>query len=370
MMLMTITKEEYKKRVIRFEDLVADKAAFIDAKTPGSDKKQNYTIIGPGVSESSNRFINLEEAHGFNFGAAAMPNGTKNSLHSHLTAEVFIVAKGTWRFFWGNDGTEGETILKEGDVFSIPTKIFRAFENIGSDDGFLYCILGEDNPGKVTWAPQVLRAADGYGLVLLEDGRLIDTTVGQIVPEDAKVVTPISDEELAKVPKINAEEMSKQIFRFQDRVPHEESYLDCRLPGGAKKSYGLIGPGMAESEDRPSLLNNKHSFSFELVEAEPGDGFHPFKQSSKQVVFVQNGEWKISLGENGEDGEVVLKEKDIMSIPTDVYRRIENVGKETGFLFIINSGDERPKLEWAQEVVSAASKTGLSLDENHRLIKS
>lgn len=368
-MLMTIVKEEYKKRVIRFEDLVADKAAFIDAKTPGSDKKENFTIIGPGVSESSNRFINLEEAHGFNFGAAAMPNGTKNSLHSHLTAEVFIVAKGTWRFFWGNDGTEGEAILKAGDVFSIPTKIFRAFENIGADDGFLYCILGEDNPGKVTWAPQVLRAAEGYGLVLLEDGRLIDTTAGQEVPADAKVVKPIGDEELALVPKISEEEMSKQIFRFQERVPHVESFLDCRLPGGEKKSYGLIGPGMAEAVDRPTLLNYKHSFNFELIEAEPGNGFHPFKQDVKQVVFVQSGEWKISLGENGEDGEVVLKEKDILSIPADVYRRIECVGNDTGFLFMINSGDQRPKLKWAPDVVKAAHKTGLCLDENNRLVK-
>jgi quercetin dioxygenase-like cupin family protein len=366
---MTIVKEEFKKRVIRFEDLVADRSAFIDTKTPGSDKKENYTIIGPGVSESSKKFINLEEAHGFNFGAAAMPNGTKNSLHSHLTAEVFIVAKGTWRFFWGNDGTEGEAILKEGDVFSIPAKIFRAFENIGSDEGFLYCILGEDNPGKVTWAPQVLRAAEGYGLILLEDGRLIDTTDGREVPVDANVVTPISDEELAKVPRISEEEMSKQIFRFQNRVAHEESYLDCCLPGGSKKSYGLIGPGMAEDVDRPLLLNYKHSFSLELVEAEPGNGFHPFKQSTKQVVFVQQGEWKISLGENSEDGEVVLKAKDIMSLPTDVYRRMECVGKDTGFLFIINSGDDRPKLEWAPEVVKAAHETGLVLNENHRLIK-
>jgi mannose-6-phosphate isomerase-like protein (cupin superfamily) len=367
--LITITKEEYKKRVIRFEDLVSDKAAFIDAKTPGSDKKENYTIIGPGVSESSNRVINLEEAHGFNFGAAAMPHGIKNSLHSHLTAEVFIVAKGTWRFFWGNDGTEGETILKEGDVFSIPTKIFRAFENIGSDDGFLFCILGEDNPGKVTWAPQVLRAAEGYGLVLLEDGRLIDTIADQEIPAGAKVVMPISNEELAKVPKINAEEMSKHIFRFENRIPHEESYLDCRIPGGDKKSYGLIGPGMAEAVERPTMLNNKHSFTFELVESKEGNGFHPFKQSTKQVIFVQSGEWKVSLGDGGESGEVILKAKDVMSIPADVIRRFESVGKETGFLFIINSGDERPKLEWAPEVVRAARETGLYLDENNRLLE-
>ncbi|MED1950676.1 cupin domain-containing protein [Brevibacillus centrosporus] len=355
-MSTVISKEQMLKRVIRFEDLVPDRSAFIDAKTPGSDRKENYTIIGPGVSESSNRFVNLEEPHGFNFGAAAMPHGTKNSLHSHLTAEVFIVAKGEWRFFWGQDGTDGEVILKEGDVFTIPTHIFRAFSNCGPDDGFLYCILGEDNPGKVTWAPQVLKAAEGHGLVLLEDGRLIDTTIGMEVPKDGEIVRPLTEEELSTFDKVTVEEVSKRIFRFAERVGHENSYMDCRLPKGWKKSYGIIGAGMADAADRTPLVQHPHSFTFEMVEAEPGHGFYPFKQSAKQVIFVQKGQWKVRWGVDGTEGEVVLHAKDIMSIPADVYRSMESVGEETGSLFIINSGDEKPVVEWAPAVKEAISK--------------
>ncbi|WP_169907893.1 cupin domain-containing protein [Priestia abyssalis] len=348
--------EKMKKRIIRKEDLVADKTAFIDARTPGSDKKDNYTIIGPGVSESSKRFINLKEAHGFNIGAAAMPNGCVNSLHSHETAEVFLVSKGTWSFVWGVDGKDGEAVLTEGDVISLPTQMFRGFKNIGSDDGFLLCILGEDNPGKVIWGPKVLEDAKGHGLVLLEDGRLIDTLDGMEIPEDGKVIEPISDEELAQMRKVSVEEMEARVFRFKDRKPFEGAYLDSNLPGGGKKSYGIIGDGMA-AVDRPALVNNPHSFCLELVEAEPGNGFKSHKQDVPQVLMVHRGQWKVAWkGEGGEEGEVVLKERDIMSVPTDVYRSIECTGEETGFLHIVSGGDERVVVEWSKEVVEAVGK--------------
>jgi hypothetical protein len=37
-----------EKRIVRYGDLVPCKTAFIDAHTPGSDQKENFTIIGGG----------------------------------------------------------------------------------------------------------------------------------------------------------------------------------------------------------------------------------------------------------------------------------------------------------------------------------
>ena len=71
----------------------------------------------------------------------------RNSLHSHRTAEVFFALKGRWRFFWGRWGTAGEVVLEEGDIINIPTGIFRAFENIGTDYGMIMAILGGDDAG-------------------------------------------------------------------------------------------------------------------------------------------------------------------------------------------------------------------------------
>ena len=39
--------------IVRHGDLIPDRSAFIDAHTPGSNLKENYTIIGDGVSESA-----------------------------------------------------------------------------------------------------------------------------------------------------------------------------------------------------------------------------------------------------------------------------------------------------------------------------
>ena len=94
-------------RIVRYGELQPCRTAFIDAHTPGSDQKENFTIIGGGVSESADQHVHITDAIGFNIGAAGQPPKCRNSLHSHRTAEVFFVAKGRWRFFWGRWGDAG-----------------------------------------------------------------------------------------------------------------------------------------------------------------------------------------------------------------------------------------------------------------------
>ena len=157
-----MTPADMEKRIVRYGDLKPCKTAFIDTHTPGSDQKENFTIIGGGVSESADQHVHIKETPGFNIGAAGQPPKCRNSLHSHRTAEVFFVLKGRWRFFWGRHGDAGEVTLDEGDIFDIPTGIFRGFENIGTDYGMIMAILGGDDAGGgVIWAPQVIEEAEG-----------------------------------------------------------------------------------------------------------------------------------------------------------------------------------------------------------------
>ena len=108
-------------RLIKRSDMVACKLAFIDCKMPGSTAKENYSLIGAGVTQSADQVVNITEPHGFSLGVAAMPPGTTNNLHVHYTAEVFMIYSGTWVFRWGADGKDGEIIGTVGDVVSIPT---------------------------------------------------------------------------------------------------------------------------------------------------------------------------------------------------------------------------------------------------------
>ena len=161
-----MNKLTIENRLVRYGELIPCKTAFIDTHTPGSNQKENFTIIGSGVSENPEQHVHINIPHGFNIGAAGQPPKCNNSLHSHRTAEVFFVLSGRWRFFWGRHGNAGEVILEKGDIFNIPTGIFRGFENIGESYGMLMAILGgNDAGGGVIWAPEVLLEAEKHGLV-------------------------------------------------------------------------------------------------------------------------------------------------------------------------------------------------------------
>ena len=84
-----MTPREMDHCIIRYGELVPCKTAFIDAHTPGSDQKENFTIIGGGVSEHPNQHVHILDTPGFNIGAAGQPPYCRNSLHVHSTAEVF-----------------------------------------------------------------------------------------------------------------------------------------------------------------------------------------------------------------------------------------------------------------------------------------
>ena len=207
-------------RIVRYGELKPCRTAFIDAHTPGSDQKENFTIIGGGVSESADQHVHISDQIGFNIGAAGQPPKCRNSLHSHRTAEVFFVLKGNWRFFWGHWGDAGEVTLEAGDIFNIPTVIFRGFENIGDDYGMIMAILGGDDAGGgVIWAPQVIEDAGAHGLVMGDNGRLCDTKKGETLPDGVVPMPVLSDAELAALPEpTTSEVVSGYVARYYDML--------------------------------------------------------------------------------------------------------------------------------------------------------
>jgi quercetin dioxygenase-like cupin family protein len=291
-----IEKTAIESRLIRYGELLPCKAAFIDAHTPGSDQKENFTIIGAGVSESSDQHVHLALPHGFNIGAAGQPPRCRNSLHSHRTAEVFFVLKGKWRFFWGRWGTAGEVILEEGDIINIPTGIFRGFENVGTDYGMIMAILGGDDAGGgVIWAPQVLEDAKNHGLILSEHGKLYDTKKNQSLPLDVKPMPGLTDNELSKFPEL----LPSQV------IPnHVARYLDL-LSISKGSPAKVIGIG-AKLVDRPG-------FEVEFISR---DSLTSEVQSSEKinVLMPVKGHWQF----NSSDFSETLNPGDTFSVPENL----------------------------------------------------
>ncbi len=305
-------------RIVRYGELQPCKTAFIDAHTPGSDQKENFTIIGGGVSESPDQHVHISIPHGFNIGAAGQPPRCRNSLHDHHTAEAFFVLSGRWRFFWGRWGTAGEVVLEAGDIFNIPTGIFRGFENIGTDYGMIMAILGGDDAGGgVMWAPQVIEDARAHGLVLGDDGKLYDTKRQQRLPEGVNPMPLMSDEELAKRPEpTTAEVLPNHVARYWDMVA-----LADRAPCKVIGATGLL-------KDRPG-------FEVDLITRASAGGEQP-AAPHPTVLMPVTGHWRVDWT----DGHAILAPGDTMSVPENLsYRVAPSMTGDAALYRITGTGD-------------------------------
>ena len=278
------TTERLLARVVRYADLDPCYNAFVDCRTPGSEAKENFTIVGPGVSENPAQHVHITEPHGFNIGGARQPPGCVNSQHSHDTAEVFVVHTGTWRFDLGEHGDDARVILRPGDTISLPTGMFRGFTNVGEDTGFLWAVLGQDNPGRVLWAPKVFEMAQDYGLVLLENGSLVDTQAGEALPRDVAPMPITSPDQVAVLARATPEQAEHLVVPAQ------------------AVSATLIGPG--------APLAWPHGFTLDRMMI---DG-RVNGLAGRHVLFVQAGRLKLE----GSSGSVELAAGDTMTVPDDL----------------------------------------------------
>ena len=282
-------------RIVRYADLRPCFNAFIDTRSPGSEAKENFTIIGPGVSENSEQHVHIPEPHGFNIGGARQPPNCVNSQHSHDTAEVFVVHSGKWRFDLGEQGDDAQVVLHPGDVISLPTGMFRGFTNVGNETGYLFAVLGGDDPGRVLWAPQVFDMAADYGLVLLENGSLVDTTAGQSVPADVAPMPRTSQEQVAKLRRATADDAAKMVWRA----------APCR---------DSITPVIGEH----APLDAPHPFRLErlcLGGDFPADRRTPH---TPEVLFVHSGTARVEW----DGGATALGAGDTMTVPIGLERTL------------------------------------------------
>ncbi len=294
------SKAALDQRLVRYADLKACYNAFIDCRTPGSEAKENFTIIGPGVSENPDQYVHITEPHGYNIGGARQPPGCVNSQHSHDTAEVFVAHSGHWRFDLGEHGDDAQIDLHPGDVISIPTRVFRGFTATAHADdgsaGFLWAVLGQDNPGRVTWAPQVFDMAKDFGLVLLENGSLVDTAAGDVVPSDIAPMAPTSPGEAAALDRLTPDQAEAIVFRG--------TLVDGTY---ATAIIGDEGP-----------LDWDHGFRMDRIDIAPGEAIDWDGADHKEVLFVHRGTIDVAC----DDGSVTLTEGDTISLPIGLPRRL------------------------------------------------
>jgi quercetin dioxygenase-like cupin family protein len=321
------TLEQLEQRRVRYGDLVPCRNAFIDTRNPGSEDKENFTIVGPGVSENPEQHVHISEPHGFNIGAARQPPHCVNSQHSHETAEVFVVHSGEWTL---NFGEHGELKLPAGPgaVASIPTNLFRGFSNVGDKEGFLWVALGQDDPGHVLWAPQVFDMASEFGLVLMADGSLIDTARGDAAPPQGDIMPRTSPAQVAALASPDPERLGQCIIAADDMASQPVGLL--RGVVGVDERL-LIGPG--------AQIDWPHGFTLSRVTFAPTAEVPAYAHDQKEVWFVHSGDLAcVAAG-----GGIELSTGDTMSVPERLPRGWRASAQTIAF--VVRGGDALPVVE-------------------------
>ena len=306
------------ERIARFNELTPSTLPFVEGRIEGHKERKNYSIVGPGVAEDSQQSVKISEPHGYNLGAVSANPKNGSGLHSHTTAEVFLIYSGNWRFYWGADG-RNEIILSKGDIISMPTNMFRGFENAGDEEGLIFVVLGNDDPGIITWVPNVLIKAKETGLALLDDNSLVDLKESKI-PPNRKLLEPITNEMLQKFDNYEINEIEKFICRFKNQTNHE---IDLK---NGIKLIQIIGSNFSDNK-YDHLINHNTGFNLSILKAKKGL-IEDLIFDKPTILFSQKGNWKVKI----EKDEFNINSKDTFSLPLNTKVSISIDNNEECFL--------------------------------------
>ncbi len=356
---VVLSEGELDGRVIEPGDFVADTEAFVDVRIARSKGKASYSMIGPGVSQNAGQTVNLAEPHGFNVGAASMPNGVVNNPHLHYTAEVFICTGGRWRFSVGEHGDQ-EFEIGAGDVFSAPPWVFRGFTNVGPDDGWLFVVLGGDDTGGIIWAPGILREAAETGMFLSRSNELIDAHLGQSAED---VLHPLSPEQLSTIDSYDDTELAERTLREPNLQWSDRALLSSALGREHRVALApVLGHGLTEDRRTRTPIPGPHGFGIEWMTVAPGASTGWHRHDDSQVAFLVDGDWEVAV--NGADHEVGRRPApgSVVSVPPGAWRDLRNVGAGEARAAIVTGGDGPTRLTWSDDVIERAAAAGFGLD--------
>jgi len=215
----------------------------------------------------------------------------------------------------------------------VPTRVFRGFENVSDHQAFLFAVLGGDDPGRVTWAPSVFEKAHETGLVLLENGALIDTRRGEEIPDGIAPMPPTTPEQAAGFQRVSPHELHQCVQRYATMQPANESVLTS---GTAVIEYPVIGARSPEEKIQAGQMSWAHGFSLRCLVFPPGASIRLHARNEVEVLFVHAGSLEVEWA----DGRLQLGVGDVLSVPPDLAHAFSNPDHEAATVYVVRRGDQ------------------------------
>ena len=269
--------------------------------------------------------LKLLEAHGFNIGAVSAAPMNGSGLHSHTTAEVFLIFSGSWRFYWGTDGKEGEVILNKGDVASFPTNMFRGFQNVSADEAYMVVVLGENDPGVITWTPKIIKDAKDTGMVLLNDNSLIDLDK-QNIPDGKKALEPLHENDLQQFDHYTSDEIEKFVIRYSN----SQKYTVDDDHFNSNNIINYLDELIIHEKTFKPHIPHSTGFGLSLLKGKSAH-IHSYQLNSSEAFLCLEGKWEITCN----DQKIIIGPRDTFSAPKNSIRSVIQKGDQEGSLFLI-----------------------------------
>ena len=163
-------------RISRFRDLKPLPIQMSDIPEKARDVVYSRKLLSViGLEQNTETPINADApirgAAGMTMTLAVCPPGQGPGLHLHVqTYETFTVLKGRFEVRWNADGSE-RAELEQFDTVSFPPGVYRAFRNIGSEEGILQVIItgGVHDMKDIAFSQNAKREIEAVGAGLSKE---------------------------------------------------------------------------------------------------------------------------------------------------------------------------------------------------------
>jgi len=170
-------------------------------------------------------------------------------------------------------------------------------------------------------------------------------------------------------PILTEAEARARLISRQDYIACPTAFVDCRLPGShLKRNYSMIGPGVTTATSQHVNLREPHGFNIGAAGMPPGITNNLHLHFTAEVFMLFGGTYRFRWGTEGQGGEYVGHDGDILSIPTWIFRGFTNEGPDEAMVFTTLGGDDTGGIIWHPSILAAAAQTGLYLTRDNQLI--
>jgi quercetin dioxygenase-like cupin family protein len=178
-----------------------------------------------------------------------------------------------------------------------------------------------------------------------------------------------------EAPSVSVADMERNnVARVGAMKGSELAFLDQRIPGYQREIINIIGMGVVENlkdpDLQPKIKAPAHGFAVTYVRNTPkGHGAALHRHPTEEVFIAAKGPWEVFWLEGEAERTVTLQPGEIVNVPIGIYRGFRNAGDDPdATLIAVVGGPDPGKVDWHPSVIEAARRTGLSVDDEGRLI--